>query len=73
MSKNQNLIKSINNGKFFYFGSTFLSNLNDIDIYKKEMLNRWEELPQMFYTSSIKEMGQKEILSYIGQTNTLFQ
>jgi GTP-binding protein len=45
----------------------------NIDIYKKEMLNRWEELPQMFYTSSVKEMGQKEILSYIGQTNTLFQ
>ena len=37
LSKNQNLIKSINNGKFFYFGSTFLSNLNDIDINKKNM------------------------------------
>jgi hypothetical protein len=35
LSKNQNLIQSINNGKFFYFGSTFLSNLNDIDINKK--------------------------------------
>ena len=37
LSKNQNLIKSINNGKFFYFGSTFLSNINEIDINKKDM------------------------------------
>ena len=37
LSKNQNLIKDINNGKFFYFGSTFLSNLNEIDISKKNM------------------------------------
>ena len=37
LSKNQNLIKGIKNGKFFYFGSTFLSNLNEIDIRKKYM------------------------------------
>jgi len=37
LSKNQNLIKDINNDKFFYFGSTFLSNLNEIDISKKNM------------------------------------
>ena len=37
LSKNQNLIKNINNGKFFYFGSTFLSNLSEIDISKKNM------------------------------------
>ena len=37
LSKNQNLIKDINNGKFFYFGSTFISNLNEIDISKKNM------------------------------------
>ena len=37
LSKNKNLIKNINNGKFFYFGSTFLSNLSEIDISKKNM------------------------------------
>jgi GTP-binding protein len=45
----------------------------NITFYKEEMLKTWEELPQMFYTSSIKEMGQKEILSFIGNTNNLFQ
>ena len=45
----------------------------NITFYKEEMLKTWEELPQMFYTSSVKEMGQKEILSFIGDTNTLFQ
>ena len=37
LSKNQNLIKSINNGKFFYFGSTFLSNISEIDISEKAL------------------------------------
>lgn len=45
----------------------------NITFYKEEMLKTWEELPQMFSTSSVKEMGQKEILSFIGDTNTLFQ
>tara|TARA_B100000768_G_scaffold71146_1_gene68206 strand:- start:10055 stop:10654 length:600 start_codon:yes stop_codon:yes gene_type:complete len=45
----------------------------NITFYKEEMLKTWEELPQIFYTSSVKEMGQKEILSFIGDTNTLFQ
>lgn len=45
----------------------------NITFYKEEMIKTWEELPQMFYTSSVKEMGQKEILSFIGDTNTLFQ
>jgi GTP-binding protein len=45
----------------------------NITFYKEEMLKTWEELPQMFYTSSVKEMGQKEILSFIGNTNNLFQ
>ena len=45
----------------------------NITFYKEEMLKTWEELPKMFYTSSVKEMGQKEILSFIGDTNTLFQ
>ena len=45
----------------------------NIEFYKEEMLKTWEELPQMFYTSSVKEMGQKEILAFIAETNTLFQ
>ena len=37
LSKNQNLIKNIKNGEFFYYGSTFLSDLNEINITKKDM------------------------------------
>ena len=40
--------------------------------YKKEMLKEWEEIPQCFYTSTLKREGNKEILTFIEKTNSLF-
>ena len=40
--------------------------------YKKEMLKEWEEIPQCFYTSTLKREGNKEILAFIEKTNSLF-
>ena len=40
--------------------------------YKKEMLKDWEEIPQCFYTSTLKREGDKEILTFIEKTNSLF-
>ena len=37
LTKNKGLIRNIKNGKFFYFGSTFLTNINEIDVKKKHM------------------------------------
>ncbi len=41
--------------------------------YKKEMLKVWEELPQMFISSSTSGTGRAEILNFIGQTNELLK
>ena len=40
--------------------------------YKKEMLKEWKEIPQCFYTSTLKREGNKEILAFIEKTNSLF-
>lgn len=45
----------------------------NIEAYRKQMLESWEELPQMFITSSETGMGRDEILNFIEETNTLFQ
>ena len=45
----------------------------NIDHYKKEMLTTWEELPTLFYTSSITELGKKEVLDFIEKTNKVFK
>ena len=37
LTKNKGLIRNIKNGEFFYFGSTFLTNINEIDVKKKHM------------------------------------
>lgn len=40
--------------------------LNDnIEAYKKKMLETWETLPPMFITSSEKKEGREEVLNYI--------
>ena len=44
----------------------------NIVTYKKEMLKKWEEIPQCFYTSTLKREGNKRILSFIEETNSLF-
>ena len=44
----------------------------NIENYKTEMLKQWEELPQCFYTSTLKREGDKKILNFIEKTNLLF-
>ncbi len=39
----------------------------NISAYNKKMLNRWEELPPQFSTSSSSKIGRMEILAYIQQ------
>lgn len=41
-----------------------------IEEYKKVLLERWEELPPIFATSSEDGRGREEILDYIEQINT---
>lgn len=46
---------------------------NRIEHYKKVLLEEWEELPQLFITSSTKKLGKEEILKFIEHTNTLLK
>ncbi len=46
------------------------SNLNS---YKKQLLNSWEDLPEIIVSSSINKTGREEILSYIGKSNKLWK
>ncbi len=39
--------------------------------YKKMLLQDWEELPQIFITSSALKQGKEEILDFIEETNKL--
>ena len=39
------------------------------DLYKKRLLETWEELPPIFFTSSEKEKGRDEVLDYIDSIN----
>lgn len=47
-----------------------LENLND---YKKEMIKDWEELPSIFISSSTEGTGKESILTFIEESNRLFQ
>ena len=44
----------------------------NIENYKTEMLKQWGELPQCFYTSTLKRAGDRKILDFIEKTNLLF-
>ena len=41
----------------------------NVEAYKKELLNTWEELPAMFVTSSETRKGRDEIVEFIEETN----
>ena len=41
----------------------------NIDLIRAEFLKHWEELPQEFVTSSIKKVGQEDILTFIESVN----
>ena len=42
---------------------------NHVEDYKNVLLETWEEMPQYFITSSSKEIGKDELLSYINSIN----
>ena len=44
----------------------------NIQSYKAEMLKQWENLPQLFISSSKDGRGKKELYDFISQTNSLF-
>ena len=41
----------------------------NMDIYKAKLMETWEELPPIFYTSSEHKRGKEELLSYIDSIN----
>jgi len=43
---------------------------NNMAIYKKEMLNYWEELPKIFSCSAVTRTGREDILNYIEEINS---
>ena len=44
----------------------------NIEVYKKELLKEWEELPTMIITSSEKKIGRDEVLDLIEKFNKDF-
>lgn len=45
----------------------------NIESYENKLLENWEETPIHFITSSVDKTGNKELLSFIQQTNQLFK
>lgn len=43
---------------------------NNMAIYKKEMLNYWEELPKIFSCSAVTRTGREDIINYIEEINS---
>ena len=41
----------------------------NMELYKRELLSFWEELPPVFATSSVDRRGRDEILDYIEEIN----
>jgi GTP-binding protein len=44
----------------------------NIKIYKNQLLDQWESLPQIFLTSFVSGVGKKEILGFIEETNKIY-
>ena len=40
-----------------------------VETYKKVLLETWEELPPVFITSAEKKQGRDEVLDYIDRIN----
>ena len=45
---------------------------HNISLFKKELLERWEDLPPIFLTSSEKKKGRDSILDFIDSTNAVW-
>ncbi|MDA9563747.1 ribosome biogenesis GTP-binding protein YihA/YsxC [Flavobacteriales bacterium] len=50
--------------------NTFKKNM---EVYQNRLLEDWEELPNLFYTSSTHKKGSEQLLNYIEETNQLFE
>lgn len=46
---------------------------SNLTSYKKQLLNSWEDLPEIIVSSSTNKTGREEILSYIGKSNKLWK
>lgn len=44
----------------------------NIELYKEKMLETWVELPPMFLTSAEKQEGRDELLTFISDTNKIY-
>lgn len=45
----------------------------NVEDYKVQMLESWEEMPKYFVTSAEKGLGREEVLEYIGSLNEQFK
>lgn len=45
----------------------------NVEVYQKRLLETWEELPPIFYSSSEKREGRDDILGYIEEINQSLQ
>lgn len=51
-----------------------ISQVNEkIQNYQNILLQQWEELPPVFLTSSLKQLGRKELLQYVENINKNFK
>jgi GTP-binding protein len=46
---------------------------NHVEAYKEILLEKWEEVPNHFVTSSSKSIGKEELLNYINNININFK
>ncbi len=44
-----------------------------INTYKEKMFETWEEIPQIFISSSVSKEGQNQLLDFIGELNLNFK
>lgn len=45
---------------------------HNMSLFRKALLERWEELPPLFLTSAEKKTGRDEILDFIENTNRVY-
>lgn len=44
----------------------------NIEVFKKALLETWDDVPRIFITSSVKRSGKDDILQFIDETNQIF-
>lgn len=66
----KNIVFSIVFTKCDKLGTTTLN--KNFELYKKRLLEDWEELPLHFFSSAEEKTGRKEILNFISDTIKLY-